>query len=86
MQKKKIKELWSKHKTKIIVGGVVTVGICGAFFAGKMIGNKQLVNRLIKIYDAEGSDFEKDWPVFCVKNNIFPDGLLYEIKAECIGD
>lgn len=92
MNTKKIQKWWKKNRLPIALGGMATVTAvaCGiSYVLGKHDGKVKFQDGLIDLHEgalAKGIKYnEIEWPVVCYSTNKYGD-LLYEIKAECIGD
>ena len=72
-------------KKKILIGVGIGVATAAIFTAGCIVGKRIFIEKLINL-DMTSIDVKDiDWPVFRSVNK--KNGyLMFEIKAECIGD
>lgn len=74
-------ELLKNNKKKIVVGSLIIAGFSIGLYLGKRKGERDLIEFLIHKYESN----ERAWPVYTSNDKSLGD-LMYEIKAECIGD
>lgn len=67
-------------KKKVLIGSSIVAAIGGSFYAGYQLGMGHIITQLINQYE----NGDNNMVVEAVRGKT--KGLLYELRAECIGD